>query len=65
MKVTKSIDTGFTPVRLEINFETKEELEAFFILMSKNTSLSNYVFKLNPVKQNTLEQVMGDIWDAL
>jgi len=64
MKATKGTTT-FTPVRLEIVFETEEELEVFSILMSKNTSLSNHVFELNPVKQSTLEQVMGDIWDAL
>lgn len=66
MKVTKAVDKpAFTPVTLNMTFETEDELELFKEMISYDVSIPSLVYGLNKTKQDKLSELMSKIIEAL
>ena len=65
MKVQKTQEKVFTPVQLNITFETKEEYDAFYGMLQYDASICNIVYGKNYAARCTLQDVMIGISESL
>ena len=65
MKVQKTQERVFTPVQLNITFETKEEYDAFYDMLQYEASICNIVYGKNHEARCTLQDVMIGILESL
>lgn len=65
MKVQKTQEKVFTPVQLNITFETKEEYDAFYDMLQYDASICNIVYGKNYAARCTLQDVMIGISESL
>ena len=65
MKVQKTQEKVFTPVQLNITFETKEEYDAFYDMLQYDASICNIVYGKNYDSRCTLQDVMIGISESL
>ncbi len=55
----------FTPITLEITFETEEEIEMFDDMLGWNLSIPAIVYKHNKDKRTALQDLMTKIHDKV
>ena len=65
MKVQHIKEKVFTPVQLNITFETKEEYDAFYDMLQYDASICNIVYGKNYAARCTLQDVMIGISESL
>ena len=65
MKVQKTQEKVFTPVQLNITFETKEEYDVFYDMLKYDASICNIVYDKNYDARCTLQDVMIGISESL
>ena len=65
MKVQKTQEKVFTPVQLNITFETKEEYEVFRELVFWNKTIPCTIYTKQLIERVILQDVMQRIGDAL
>ena len=65
MKVQKTQEKVFTPVQLNITFETKEEYDVFYDMLQYDASICSIVYGKNYDSRCTLQNVMIGISESL
>lgn len=58
----------FTPITIDITFESEDELSVFFKTMSRNIQVPKCLYDSNTLdysQKMTLERMMGEIHDTL
>lgn len=65
MKVQKTQEKVFTPVQLNITFETKEEYDAFYDMLQYDASICNIVYGKNYDARCNLQEGMIGISESL
>lgn len=64
MKATK-IEQLFTPISINITFETQEEYDMFRELMSRDVSIPDRIYPTNEDNREQLSEMMSSIHDIL
>lgn len=66
MKVTKTVDKpSFSPVTLNLTFETQEEYEMFKEMIGYDISIPNMVYRSNTTKQIKLQSLMQKVNEVI
>lgn len=65
MKVETITETGFRPIELKITIESQEEKELLKRLFLLDVSIPELVFGNDPEKENKLNKIMREIYQAL
>lgn len=65
MKVQKTQEKVFTPIQLNLTFETQEEYEVFHTMLRWNATIPSTVYARDEPKHNILKDVMNNIAETM
>lgn len=65
MKVQKTQEKVFTPIQLNLTFETQEEYEVFHTMLRWSGTIPRTVYARDDTKHNILQDVMYSIAEGM
>jgi len=65
MKITNYIERDFTPVKIAIELETKEEFNILLTIFAANVTIPEYIKNCSPYSSEKAYTMIGELADAL